>query len=92
MKTGVEVGDVITSVNGDAIKDSRELSRKIAALAPGTSVRLGVFRNGQEKTIALNLGILPERSEAKSDQQQAPSEPSSLATHTSSGKQGARNR
>ena len=39
---------------------------------------LGVFRNGQEKTIALNLGTLPEKSEAKSDQQQAPSESSSL--------------
>jgi serine protease Do len=78
VKSDLEVGDVITSVNGHAIKDSRELARKIAAMAPGTSVRLDVFRNGQEKTIVLDLGTLPEKSEAKSDQQQAPSEPSSL--------------
>ena len=78
VKSGLEVGDVITSVNGDAIKTSRELARKIAAMAPGTSVRLGVFGNGQEKTITLNLGTLPDKSEAKTEQQQAPSEPSSL--------------
>ena len=78
VKSGLEVGDVITSVNGDAIRDSRELARKIAAMAPGTSVRLGVFRNGQEKTVALSLGTLPEKSEAKTEQQPAPSEPSSL--------------
>ena len=49
-KGGIEVGDVITSVNGEAVKESRDLARKIAATAPGTQAKLGVFRNGQEKT------------------------------------------
>src|SRR5467141_1712436 len=34
-KAGVEAGDVITTVNGQSIKDARELARTIGALAPG---------------------------------------------------------
>src|ERR1700678_4275543 len=34
-KAGIESGDVITSVNGEAVKDPRELARTIGALAPG---------------------------------------------------------
>ena len=74
VKGGLEVGDVITSVNGEAAKDSRELARRIAAIAPGTSMKLSIFRNGQEKTITVTLGTLPRKSEAKTEEQKAPSE------------------
>ena len=76
---GIETGDVITSVNEQAIKDSRDLARKIAAIAPGTSAKLGVFRNGQEKTVTVTLGELPRTSaQAKVEEKKAPSEPSVL--------------
>src|SRR6516164_6856815 len=45
-KQGIEVGDVITSVNGYEVKDARELARTIAGIAPETLVKFGVFRNG----------------------------------------------
>ncbi|MGA2842777.1 MAG: Do family serine endopeptidase [Steroidobacteraceae bacterium] len=74
-KGGIEVGDVITSVNGEAVKESRDLGRKIAAIAPGTATKLDVFRNGQEKTITVTLGKFPRPStEAKAEEQKAPSE------------------
>src|SRR5262245_14851127 len=38
-KAGIEIGDVINGVNGEAIKDSRELARRIAAMAPGTGAK-----------------------------------------------------
>jgi serine protease Do len=58
-KAGLSSGDIITSLNGEPIKDDRELMKKIGDLAPDTSVKLGVFRKGEEITIALTLGELP---------------------------------
>src|SRR6266536_990661 len=39
-KAGIESGDVITSVNGESVKDARELARTIGGLAPGATVKL----------------------------------------------------
>lgn len=60
-KAGIEAGDVITAVNGTAIKDSRDLARTIATLAPGTSVKLDVVHRGDTKTVTLALGELPNQ-------------------------------
>ncbi|UFW51887.1 MULTISPECIES: Do family serine endopeptidase [Bradyrhizobium] len=64
-KAGIEAGDVITAVNGTAIKDSRDLARTIATLAPGTSVKLDVFHKGAAKTVTLALGELPNERQAQ---------------------------
>jgi serine protease Do len=56
---GVLIGDVITSLNGDTVKDSYELSRRLAAIAPGQLVDLGVMRNGSQQTFAVTLGKAP---------------------------------
>jgi serine protease Do len=69
-KAGVEAGDVITSVNGAPVKDARDLAKKIGAIAPGTSVKLGVVRQGSEKTMTLTLGELPKQREARADTSQ----------------------
>jgi serine protease Do len=61
-KGGIEVGDVITSLNAQAVKDSRDVARRIAAIAPGTSVKFVIFRNGQQKTLTITLGELPSSS------------------------------
>jgi serine protease Do len=66
-KAGIESGDVITSVNGEAVKDARELARTIGGIAPGTAVKLNVLHKGQEKTVDLTLGKLPNTLEAKAD-------------------------
>jgi serine protease Do len=58
---------VITSVNGETVKDARELARTIGALAPGNNVKLNVLHKGQDKVIALTLGQLPNSLEAKAD-------------------------
>ena len=59
-KAGVETGDVITAVNGDAVKDSRDLAKKIGALSPGAKVTLGIQRKGEQKTLSLALGQMPD--------------------------------
>jgi serine protease Do len=66
-KAGIESGDVITAVNGETVKDARELARTIGGIAPGTAVKLNVIHKGQDKVINLTLGQLPNSLEAKAD-------------------------
>src|SRR5215813_162816 len=66
-KAGIMAGDVITAVDGIEIKDSRALARKIAQLAPGTSVKFDILRDGESKSISLTLGELPNDRQAKAD-------------------------
>jgi len=64
-KAGIEAGDVITAVDGKAVKDARDLAKRIGAMAPKTSVQLSVLHKGSEKTLTLTLGELPKQQEAK---------------------------
>ena len=50
VKAGIQSGDVITAVNGKPVADARDLARKIGGMAPGATVKLGVVRDGAEKT------------------------------------------
>ena len=63
-KAGIESGDVITSVDGNVVSDARDLARRIGTMAPGTSVKLGVLHQGQEKTVTITLGTLPNEKAA----------------------------
>jgi serine protease Do len=67
VKAGIEAGDVIVSVDGDHVKDARELSRKIGGMAPGANIKLGVIRKGSERTVNVTLGELPNQQEARAE-------------------------
>ncbi|MCB1507203.1 MAG: trypsin-like peptidase domain-containing protein [Hyphomicrobiaceae bacterium] len=56
---GIQRGDVIVAVNGEAIATPRELSRMIARLDPGAEVAVTVIREGAEQVISVTLGQLP---------------------------------
>ena len=71
-KAGIQTGDVITTVNGKEIGDSRELARLIAGMSPGASATVKVWRSGQDKTIELTLGKLPDKSNSKAATPQLP--------------------
>jgi serine protease Do len=66
-KAGIQSGDVITGVNGEAVKDARELARTIGGMSPGTAVKLDVLHKGENKVVNLTLGQLPNTVEAKAD-------------------------
>jgi len=53
---GVEVGDVILSLDGEEIADTRELVRVVGDSAEGQTVRLLVFRDGETRTVRVTLG------------------------------------
>jgi serine protease Do len=63
-KAGIKSGDIITSLNGDAVENPRTLSKKIAAAAPGVPIKLVVFRPGNEETVQVTLGELPSKDPA----------------------------
>ena len=62
MKAGLQNGDVITQINGDAIKNDAMFSEKIAQLIPGTTCEISVKRqNGDEYyevKCTVTIGIL----------------------------------
>lgn len=62
-EAGVRSGDVIVSVDGQGVRSSRELSRVISQRTPGTTVNLGIIRNGEEIDVAVTLDRLPEDEE-----------------------------
>jgi len=62
-KGGVKVKDVVTSVNGKAIKNGAELRRVVGAIAPGTEVSLVVVRDKKDKTLTVKLGEAPNGEE-----------------------------
>ena len=68
-KAGIQSGDVVTALNGTPFKDSRDLARKVAALAPGSSVKLDMLRSGESKTLTVTLGELPNRQQANAGNQ-----------------------
>jgi len=66
-RAGVEAGDVITAVNGQTVKDARELARIIGGFAPGSVVKLDVVHKGKSNVVSLSLGQLPNAQEARAD-------------------------
>ncbi|OAI41664.1 hypothetical protein AYO40_02710 [Planctomycetaceae bacterium SCGC AG-212-D15] len=59
-KGGLVAGDVITSVNGKAIKDGRELQLTIAGLPVGKSADVQIVRDGKAKDLKLTIEAQPE--------------------------------
>ncbi len=59
-KAGIQSGDVITHVNGQEIRDARDLAKRISSLPPGSNVKLTVISKGAEKTLTMTLGELPQ--------------------------------
>jgi serine protease Do len=58
-RSGVKRGDVITAINGTAVKDSNGLRNQVSQLKPGTTAQLTLVRGGQERMLSVKLAELP---------------------------------
>ena len=56
LAAGIKSGDVIKSVDGKNIESIRDLTRMISAIKPGTSVKLGVWRDGKDMSMTAKVG------------------------------------
>jgi serine protease Do len=69
-KAGIKAGDVIVSLNGADVKDSRDVARTVGMLPPGTSVRFGILQNGKPRDVTLTLASTPSQQAEKTGEQQ----------------------
>jgi serine protease Do len=56
---GIVRGDVITSFNGKAVKDSHDLPAMVAATPVNEEVTVKVLRDGKEHRLSVKVGRLP---------------------------------
>ena len=61
-KAGLEIGDVITEIDGQKVNDAGDLQVRIGLKKPGTKVELTVLRNGKTMTVPVTLEELGARS------------------------------
>jgi len=59
-KAGVQTGDTIIAVDGEPINEAKDLSRKVAQVAPGKTLSLTLWRQGKERTVTLEVGSQPK--------------------------------
>ena len=60
-KAGVQVGDIVTKVDGDTIASTRELVRAIRHRKPGETVEVALLRNGAGKTVKVTVAESKDR-------------------------------
>ncbi len=57
---GLEAGDVVFELDGSDVEESGALVRAVGSHKPGETIKLGLFRDGKQKQIAVKLGERPE--------------------------------
>jgi serine protease Do len=69
VKAGLQSGDAILAVNGQPVKDPRDLAMKIAGFAPGSDVKVTYWRDGTTHDVDVKLGKLPASDQQAANQQ-----------------------
>jgi putative serine protease PepD len=58
-KAGLKAGDVITSIDGNAITSADDLTSQVGAHKPADTITVTVTRNGSSKDLKVTLGVRP---------------------------------
>jgi serine protease Do len=66
-RAGLRQGDVILTVNGREVADSNDLRNAIAGTQPGTTVDVGIVRDGRKQTVKATLAELRTSKEPGQD-------------------------
>lgn len=66
-KAGLKAGDIVLSVDGEAVNSPKDLSKLIASEDPGKTVALKLWRDGEETSINVTLGKLPAEARIASE-------------------------
>ncbi len=71
-KAGVKSGDIVVEVDGEPVDNALALSRMIGAKAPGTNVKVVIWRDGAKKELTVTLDTLNEQKVAEDQQNPTP--------------------
>jgi serine protease Do len=66
-RAGIKRGDVVLAVNGQTVNEANQLRLQISQMAPGSQVKLQVWRDGKTQDFTVTLGELPEKEEKASE-------------------------
>ena len=75
---GVEIGDIVTRLNGTPVRDRTDLTRRIGQVRPGETIRLEVLRDGRRQTLSIGVRVRPTEAELNSRPGQEQEGPSAL--------------
>jgi membrane-associated protease RseP (regulator of RpoE activity) len=59
-RAGIKEGDVVTAVDGHAVKDANDLALAVSGKAPGIKLALDVTRDGKTMTLDATTGTNPD--------------------------------
>ncbi|MBI1685814.1 Do family serine endopeptidase [Caulobacter hibisci] len=76
---GLMPEDVVTSVNGVAIKSGSELTREVAKARPGEVIKLAVLRGGKPRTVEIRSGVRPTEKELADNDNEDGNDPAAPA-------------
>ena len=62
-KAGLKVGDVVTTLNGERVRNASELRERLLTNREGKTIKLGVLRNKSEVTLTIELPQQKEEEE-----------------------------
>ena len=66
-KGGFQQGDIITAINGQAVEDSRDLTRKVALVASGQAATFAVNREGKALELKVSIAARPDEARLASN-------------------------
>jgi len=78
-KAGFRQGDLVVAINGSAVDDSRDLTRRVAALQAGTTATFTVVREGTKQDLHAKVGVRKDQQVASND---TPDQPASMPATT----------
>jgi serine protease Do len=64
-KAGITAGDLVDSVNGEAIRNAHDFSRTIDATPPNSTIILGIRKKRREEWVAVTVGRSPVQTDVQ---------------------------
>jgi serine protease Do len=66
-KAGFEQGDIVTAINGVAVDDATDLTRKVASVPAGQVANFNISRQGKPLQIKVTIGTRPDAQQLASN-------------------------
>jgi len=66
-KAGFEQGDIVTAINGQAVDDATDLTRRVANVPAGQTAVFTVARQGKPMEVKVTIGVRPDAQQLASN-------------------------
>lgn len=81
-KAGLQSGDIVVSLNDKAMLNASQLRNTVAAMRPGKTATLEVFRDGKVMTVDVEIGLLDEEAIVAASSDEASSDDLGMTVKT----------